>query len=95
MFGESKQDSQSRVVSLQLAVARQTRRRSLQAVSSGRDVGGRGAPIVVSHCIATPSLFEIDASQQGQKPLNTEAEESMATQAITRQPVKTQQTEKT
>jgi hypothetical protein len=38
---------------------------------------------------------ETDARKQGQKPLNTEAEEVMALEAITRQLVKTQQTEKT
>jgi hypothetical protein len=37
----------------------------------------------------TKSSCEIDASQQGKKLLNKEAEESMALEAVTRQPVKT------
>jgi hypothetical protein len=37
---------------------------------------------------------EIGNSEQGQKPLNMETEESTALEAITRQPMMTQQTEK-
>jgi hypothetical protein len=40
------------------------------------------------------SSCEIDNSQEEQKPLSTEAEEATALEAVTRQPVKTQQTEK-
>jgi hypothetical protein len=59
-------------------------------------VGGGGAPIVASRCIATlESRCEIGASQRGQKPLNMEVEESTALEAVTRQLVNTQQTEKT
>jgi hypothetical protein len=41
--------------SLQFAVGRQTCRRSRQAVASGGDVGGGGAPTIVSRSVATPS----------------------------------------
>jgi hypothetical protein len=57
-------------------------------------VGGGGAPIVVdalrSNCKLTCAIGD---SQQGQEPLSTEAERS--TEAVTRQLVKTKQTEKT
>jgi hypothetical protein len=45
-------------------------------------------------CSNAESCCEIDASQRGQKPLNTETYGSVALEAVTRQPVKTEQTEK-
>jgi hypothetical protein len=43
---------ESRVVSLQLAVGRQTHQWSLQTIAPGRGMGGGGAPIAVCRCLA-------------------------------------------
>jgi hypothetical protein len=53
------QVSQSRVVSLQLAVWRQTCQRLSQTITPGGGVGGAGTPIVVSHCVGTQLVLRI------------------------------------
>jgi hypothetical protein len=57
--GESKRKPVSTVLSLQLAIGRQTRRRSPQTVAPDEGVGGGGAPIVGSRCVGTPSYTQI------------------------------------
>jgi hypothetical protein len=44
---------------------------------------------------APTGLVEIGASQQGQTPLNMDAEGFTSLKAVTRQPVETEETEKT
>jgi hypothetical protein len=62
--------------SVESAIGRQAHRRSSQTVTPGKAVGGGGTPIVVKSLRRNAqSSCEIDASQRGQKPLNTEAEE--------------------
>jgi hypothetical protein len=56
-------------------------------------VGGGRAPIVGSR-ISTPSC-ELDDSQLGDEAVKHGSLEATALEAVTRQPVKTQQTEKT
>jgi hypothetical protein len=67
--GQASQLRVKRVLSLQLAVGRQTCQRSWQTVAPGGGAGGRGAC-----CSHAESSCEIGTSQQGQKPLNMEAE---------------------
>jgi hypothetical protein len=55
-----------------------------------RDVGGGGVHIAVTCCIGAPSC-EVGDNQQGQRPLNSENEEAMALEAVSRHPMKTQQ----
>jgi hypothetical protein len=68
-------------------------RRSSQIVAPREGLRGRGAHIVVNRCVATPSC-DTDASQRGQKPLDTESEEATVLEAVARQPLKIEQTEK-
>jgi hypothetical protein len=75
----------SRVVSLQSAAGKQTRRRSSTDAPSG-GVGGGGAPTVVSRCVATPCWLW--RQSQVSEDTNTDAEEARTLEAVTRQPVK-------
>jgi hypothetical protein len=54
---------------------------------------GRGDPIVVSCCVAMPSL--VVGQSLASKDMNMEDEEGTVLQVVTIQPVKIQQTEKT
>jgi hypothetical protein len=65
------------------------RRRSLQTVACGRNVGGGkdGEAPVINRCVATTSYL------WDSKEVNAEAEEVTSLEAATRQPMKMQQTE--